>query len=134
MTLLYHTLLHYYTFLFSINFLYNSIPFRDENTIQPDFLHHHIIRQTDVGDYGASFGWNNEMHLIMLDGSNPPAFKALTKEWTKAAPLFFTINDLGWSKCSVGKNLHDFFQSIFSIPSSFEVKEATKHLSLGYCD
>ena len=41
------------------------------------------------------------MHLIMLDGSNPPAFEALTKEWTEKSPLFFTINDLGWDKCKI---------------------------------
>ena len=92
-----------------------------------------IVRQTDVSDYGASYGWNSEMHLIMLDGSNPPAFAALTEEWTQKSPLFFTINDLGWTSCRVGKNLHEFFQSIFSTPSSFEVQDATKHLSLGYC-
>jgi hypothetical protein len=114
--------------------LSHSIPFRSGLTIQPDFLHHHIIRQTDVSDYGASFGWNAEMHLIMLDGSNPSAFVALTKEWSVKAPLFFTINDLGWRSCSVGRNLHSFFQSIFSVPSEFEVKDATKYLSLGYCD
>ena len=37
----------------------------------------------------------------MLDGSNPPAFEALTKEWTEKSPLFFTINDLGWDKCKI---------------------------------
>jgi hypothetical protein len=112
----------------------HSIPFRDGLTIQPDFLHHHIIRQTDVMDYGSSYGWNSEMHLIMLDGSNPVAFRNLIQEWTKRSPLFFTINDLGWTSCDVGNNLHKLFQSIFHKPSVFEVKDATKYLSLGYCN
>ena len=43
------------------------------------------------------------MHLIMLDGSNPPAFEALTEEWAEKSPLFFTINDLGWDKCKKKK-------------------------------
>ena len=166
--------------LFSLFALFSSqmdrshaIPFRDTRTVQPDFLHHHIIRQTDVTDYGSSYGWNAEMHLyesldecclvlladvlffdlssplcsfwafstlhhdvlgrIMLDGSNPPAFAALTEEWTRKSPLFFTINDLGWTQCRVGNKLHEFFQSIFPTPSSFEVEGATKYLSLGYC-
>ena len=39
----------------------------------------------------------------MLDGSNPPAFEALTEEWAEKSPLFFTINDLGWDKCKKKK-------------------------------
>ncbi len=109
-------------------------PFRSGKTIQPDFMHHHLIRQTDVVDHGASFGWNADMHLIMLDGSNPPAFRDLTEEWAVKAPLFFTINDLGWKACSVGKRLHYFFKKIFPTPSPFEVANAEKFLSLGFCE
>ena len=111
----------------------HRIPFRSGQTVQTDFLHNHLIRQIDAFDFGVSFGWNADMHLIMLDGSNPGAFERLTEDWIKDSPMFFTINDLGWDKCSVGRRLHWFFQQKYPNPSVFEVPGAENFLSLGFC-
>ena len=111
----------------------HRIPFRSGQTVQTDFLHNHLIRQIDAFDFGVSFGWNADMHLIMLDGSNPGAFERLTEDWIKDSPMFFTINDLGWDKCSVGRRLHWFFQQKYPNPSVFEVPGAETFLSLGFC-
>ena len=108
-------------------------PFRAENTIQTDFLHHHIIMQTQPFDFAVSPGWGGEVHLILLDGSRPPAFESLTQDWLQRAPLFFTINDDGWEKCSVGRRLIWFFEKKFPQPSSFEQKNALDVIQLGHC-
>jgi hypothetical protein len=111
----------------------HRIPFRSGQTVQTDFLHNHLIRQIDAFDFGVSFGWNADMHLIMLDGSNPAAFERLTEDWIGSSPMFFTINDLGWDKCSVGRRLHWFFRRKYPQPSVFEVAGADRFLSLGFC-
>jgi hypothetical protein len=110
-------------------------PFRSESLVQFDFLHHHVLMQTHLHDFGLATGWNDDMHLILLEGKNAKSWEAFTKGWSVPgqAPLFFTINDEGWDNCEIGDILHRFLKQIFPFPSPFEKPGAVDHLTLSHC-
>jgi hypothetical protein len=109
-------------------------PFRSNRLIQFDFLHHHVLMQTHLHDFGVSTGWNADMHLIQLAGNNLKAWKRLANEWSMKPPLFFAINDEGWNDCRFGDAFLDLMESLYPIPSEFEKKDATKLIHFSHCN
>ena len=108
-------------------------PFRSNHLIQFDFLHHHVLMQTHLHDFGVSTGWNADMHLIQLAGNNLHAWKKLANEWSVKPPLFFAINDEGWNDCRFGDVFLDLMQNLYPIPSEFEKKDASKLIHFSHC-
>ncbi len=108
-------------------------PFRSKWLIQFDFLHHHVLMQTHKHDFGVSTGWNNDMHLIQLAGKDLSAWKKLVSEWSERPPLFFAINDEGWSDCRFGDVFLNLMNTLYPNPSEFELPDAPKMIKFKHC-
>ena len=108
-------------------------PFRSGSLIQFDFLHHHVLMQTHLHDFGISTGWNADMHLIQLAGNDINSWKKLASEWSVKPPLFYAINDEGWKDCRYGDVLLDLMNKLYPEPSEFEKKDATKLIHFSHC-
>eukprot|EP00946_MAST-07B_sp_MAST-7B-sp1_P001939 g1939.t1 len=104
--------------------------FRTGPTIQSDSIYawHMIARGGTKSDssVGVAYGFRDEMRLILLNDRT--GMKKLDAELGRfrdpgTIPMFFTINDDGWTLCDVGKKALLLLNEVLPEPSRWERRQ-----------
>ena len=69
------------------------------------------------------YGHSDDMRLLLLNDRT--GMKKLDEERARflepgKAPMFFTLNDDGWTLCSIGKKALDMYSEVLPKPSRWE--------------